>query len=244
MNQAYGVRRSPSPAPNGDPNGYTFDQDYAGGGPLSPITMGGQSGILLVTTANFMAASARISASVFYSSLGMAISHDNGATFSELGEIIQPYPTRTAILSANQNLDVGGGTMLLADANGAHIPNVASADPATVYLYVFYTDQDPGAASSLPCNIYTCLVLARAKLSDIETAALAGNTAVFPSLFHKYYQGSHLEVAEEARSGLIRRHWMTTGIASVSINAVLVSWRFIADALIDVCWVGMSVRSM
>ena len=195
MNQAYGCQALTQPSANGDPNGYTFDQDYAGGGPVLPITSGGQSAVLLVYHGEFHGGACANLGQCFYSSLGMAVSHDNGATFSKLGEIIQPYPTRTSILSANQNLDVGGGTMVLADTNGAYIADLASADPTTVYLYIFYTDQDPGAASSLPCNTYTCLAVARAKLSDIETAALAGNTAIFPGLFRKYYQGSFTQPA-------------------------------------------------
>jgi hypothetical protein len=57
---------------------------------------------------------------------------------SWLGEIVQPYPTRNSVLHASTNLDVGGGTLVLADAGGNYVANAASADPTTLYLYVFY----------------------------------------------------------------------------------------------------------
>jgi hypothetical protein len=119
----------------------------------------------------------------------MAISRDEGATFTKLGEIIQPYVTRNSQIGAGVSMDVGGGTLVLADANGEHIANIATADPSTVYIYVFYADRDPTASTSPPCSRYSCLAVARASLSSVLTAAFAGNTAAFPTLFVKYYQG-------------------------------------------------------
>jgi len=123
----------------------------------------------------------------------MAISKDRGATFSKLGEILQPYVTRSSIINANANLEVGGGTLLIADGNGQHIPNLAAADRSSVFLYVFYSDLDPAAATSSPCNQDSCLAVARAPLAQVVEDAFSGNTAAFPTLFKKFYKGGFTE---------------------------------------------------
>ena len=171
--------------PGGDPNGYTFDINYAGGGPVLPVTSSsGQAGVLHVYHGEFHGGVCG-TGTCTYASLGMALSKDGGATFQKLGEIVQPYATRSTQINAGTYTQLGGGTLILADANGNHIPNVAAADPSSVYLYVFYYDADPSAAS--PCDVGQCLALARAQLSAVLNAAFAGNTAAFPTLFTKYY---------------------------------------------------------
>jgi hypothetical protein len=181
---------------SGDPNGYTFDLDYAGGGPVLAVTNSmGQTGILLAYHGEWHGGTCAPQGNCFYASLGMAVSVDGGATFSKLGEIVQPYMTRTEIISANSNLDVGGGTLIVADGNGQHIENPATSDPSDVYLYVFYADRDPSAASSAPCNTDSCIAVARALLSDVVNAAFARNTGAFPMLFQKYWQGAFTQPA-------------------------------------------------
>ena len=171
--------------PFGDPNGYTFDINYAGGGPVLAVTSSsGQAGVLHVYHGEFHGGTCGTGACT-YASLGMALSQDDGATFQKLGEIVQPYATRSAQINAGMETQVGGGTLVLADGNGNHIADVSIADPSTVYLYVFYYDADPSAAP--PCNTGQCLGVARAQLSTVLTAAFTGNTAAFPVLFTKYY---------------------------------------------------------
>jgi hypothetical protein len=182
--------------PGNDPNGYTFDRDYAGGGPVLPVTSAtGTAGLLHIYHGEYHAGTCANLGTCFYASLGMALSTNGGATFTKLGEIVQPYVTRSSILNNNLNLDIGGGTLLLADQNGAHIANLATANPANVYLYVFYTDRDPSAAAANPCNTTSCVAVARAQLSTVVAAAFAGNTAAFPTLFQKYYQGGWTQPA-------------------------------------------------
>jgi hypothetical protein len=179
-----------------DPNGYTFDRDYSGGGPVLNISSGASTAIVHVYHGEYHAGTCK-NGTCFYSSLGMAVSADGGATFSKLGEIVQPYVTRNSILNASTNLDVGGGTLVLADANGNYVANAASAAPSTVYLYVFYPDLDPSLPA--PCNTVPCQAVARAKLSDVmaatfgNNAAAGNNTAAFPTLFKKLYNGSFTE---------------------------------------------------
>lgn len=173
-----------------DPNGYTFDRNYSGGGPVLKISSGTNTAILHVYHGEYQAGTCK-NGTCFYSSLGMAFSVDNGATFSKLGEIVQPYVTRNSVLNASTNLDVGGGTLILADANGNYVANAASADPSTLYLYVFYPDLDPSLPA--PCNTVPCQAVARAKFSDVIAAVFSNNTAAFPTLFKKLYNGSFTE---------------------------------------------------
>jgi hypothetical protein len=174
-----------------DPNGYTFDQNYSGGGPVLAISQGSQTAILLIYHGEYQAGTCN-TGTCFYSSLGMALSTDGGITFSKLGEIVQPYATRDSILNAPANFDIGSGTAILTDANENYVANAGSADPSTIYLNVVYSDIDPTAPS--PCNAHSgCFGLARAKLSDVITAALSRNTASFPTLFKKFYNGAFTE---------------------------------------------------
>jgi len=194
INASYGCSAAITPSPDGDPNGYTFDRDYAGGGPVLAVTSAaGAAGVLHIYHGESQGGACSGLGKCFYSSLGMAISKDRGATFSKLGEILQPYVTRSSIINANANLEVGGGTLLIADGNGQHIPNLAAADPSSVFLYVFYSDLDPAAATSSPCNQDSCLAVARAPLAQVVEDAFSGNTAAFPTLFKKFYKGGFTE---------------------------------------------------
>ena len=171
--------------PGSDPNGYTFDVNYAGGGPVLAVTSAsGQAGVLHVYHGEFHGGVCATGPCT-YASLGMAFSKDGGATFQKLGEIVQPYATRSTQINAGTYTQVGGGTLILADGSGNHIANVGAANPSSVYVYVFYYDADPSAAS--PCDVGQCLAVARAQLSAVLTAAFAGNTAAFPTLFTKFY---------------------------------------------------------
>jgi hypothetical protein len=194
INASYGCSAAITPSPDGDPNGYTFDRDYAGGGPVLAVTSAeGAAGVLHIYHGESQGGACSGLGKCFYSSLGMAISKDRGATFSKLGEILQPYVTRSSIINANTNLDVGGGTLLIADGNGQHISNLAAADPSSVFLYVFYSDLDPAAATSSPCNQDSCLAVARAPLAQVVEDAFSGNAAAFPTLFKKFYKGGFTE---------------------------------------------------
>jgi hypothetical protein len=109
--------------PGGDPNGYTFDRDYAGGGPVLPVSnTTGQSAILHIYPGEWHGGTCANTSVCFYASLGMALSKDGGATFTKLGEVVQPNVSRTSSIASSKNLDVGGGTPIIADQNGQYIP--------------------------------------------------------------------------------------------------------------------------
>ncbi|HEV2646750.1 MAG TPA: hypothetical protein VGU46_10330 [Acidobacteriaceae bacterium] len=203
-----------------DPNGYTFDQNYSGGGPVLKITSGGTTGILHIYHGEFHAGTCRVG-SCFYSSLGMAVSLDGGATFSKLGEVVQPYVTRDSILSASRDLDVGSGTLVLGDGNGNFVANAAAADPTTLYVYVFYADIDPTLPA--PCDNGPCFAVARAKFSDVIAAAFAKNTAAFPTLFQKFYNGSFSQAGTsgDANAAMNSGHYSPVVSAAGSFPSVI-----------------------
>ncbi len=186
------VRRASGGQP--DPNGWTFDRDYAGGGPVLTLTSGSRTGVLHVYHGEYHSGTCAHGDPCFYSALGAAFSTDGGNTFQKMGEIVQPYVTRAYAFGVPEDIDVGGGTLLLADANGNYVSDVTSADPSTIYLYVFYADLDP-ALTDATCSKRQCLAVARAKLSDVITAAFSNNTAAFPTLFTKYYNGGFTQPA-------------------------------------------------
>ena len=182
--------------PGGDPNGYTFDRDYAGGGPVLPIfDVAGKLAVLHIYHGEWHGGTCDKTGFCFYASLGMAISKDGGTTFTKLGEIVQPTIPRPDSIASGKNLDIGGGTPIIADQDGRHIPDLAAVDPANVYLYIFYPDKDLAASTVGPCSRTACIALARARLYEVIAAALEGNSARFPTLFHKYYQGVFTEPA-------------------------------------------------
>ncbi|HXJ82853.1 MAG TPA: hypothetical protein VMS64_29715 [Candidatus Methylomirabilis sp.] len=195
FNNAYGCAASLKDGLEGnvEPNGYSFDRDYSGGGPVARLTLGGRSAILMVYHGEWHPGASCLSVPWFYGALGMAVSTDQGATFQSLGEIVQPYPTRAQGLGTSSdchNVHVGYGTLVLADAQGNELPRRERSNMDRGFFYVFYTDTDPTIASG-PCSggAY-CIALARARRADVAAAAAAGDTAAFPSLFKKYYCSS------------------------------------------------------
>ncbi|MGD0942045.1 MAG: hypothetical protein ABR905_20310 [Terracidiphilus sp.] len=224
FNSSYGCTALISPA-MGDPNGYTFDRDYSGGGPVLPvISSAGAPGMLHIYHGEYHGGVCKNTSECFYASLGMAISTDGGDTFRKLGEIVQPYPTRNSVINAGTNLDIGGGTLILADTNGAHVANVQAADPTTVYLYIFFPDQDSTAAASGTCSANVCIGVARARLSDVLTAAFADNTAAFPGLFMKYYQGGWTQPATSGDPNAALNSGHYSPIVSTNGNFPSVLW--------------------
>ena len=209
LTNAYGC--SVSLGDGADPNGYSFDRDYSGGGPVAGFKHGGTPGILMVYHGEWHPGGTCNSVPWFYGSLGMAVSTDAGASFSSLGEIIQPYPTRSqglGTMPSCQNVHVGYGTLVLADEQGNTLPTGETSNPIQAYYYVFYTDSDPTAASPCDQGAY-CVAVARARRSDLIDAAVSGNTAAFPSLFTKYYNGSFSEpgTGQDPENGVNSGHY-------------------------------------
>jgi hypothetical protein len=199
-----GFSSTPLITTGGDPNSYTFDTNYSGGGPVIPLYNGTVAvGYILSYHGEYWCNAGNSCSNAnsggtpnFYSGLGLAFS-SNGTTFTKMGQVVQPYPTRASIFSANTNLEIGGGALMVGDINGNDIPNFASlSDKSGAYIYIFFSDEDTSNTVS-PCNVsgVHCVGVARASYNAVVTAATGGQHAQFPTLFQKYYQGSFSQPA-------------------------------------------------
>jgi len=183
--------------PGDAPAGYTFDRDYAGGGGVVRFSSGGKSGWLMPFHAeyhwqnpanppSFLCSAGGNSPSqvpCFYSSIGLAVSIDNGQTFTVAGQIVQPSEPLAVFEGGGTNMAVGYGSLLVADANGRHLDN-PPPDPSSAYFYVFFGDRLQGLPGA--CGVATCLGVARAAYNDVVAAVLSGDGHQVSQLFHKY----------------------------------------------------------
>jgi hypothetical protein len=113
----------------------------------------------------------------------LAVSVDDGKTFSVAGQIVQPSEPLSLFEGGGTNMAVGYGSLLVADANGKHLDN-PPPDPANAYFYVFYNDRLQGAPGA--CSNAICLGVARAVYADVVTAVLSSDGHQVSQLFHKY----------------------------------------------------------
>jgi hypothetical protein len=170
--------------PGDGPEGWAFDADYAGGGKVIYFEGSGKSGWLMPFHGEVWWKNAANpdqkcnNVNCFYSSLGLAVSIDNGKTFKVVGQIFQPSQPVSVFAGGNTNMSAGYGSMVVADANGKHLNN-PPADPATAYYYLFYTDRLPGSAM-----LY--MGVARAPYNEVVATALSGDPHRLARLFKKY----------------------------------------------------------
>jgi hypothetical protein len=182
--------------PGDGPPGWVFDRDYAGGGQLVPFDSGGKKGWLMPFHGEFhwknMAnppsywCKVGVTASqvpCFYGGIGLAVSTDGGSTFHVVGQIMQPSQPLSVFQDGGNNMDVGYGNLIVADANGKHLDNPPPNLDAA-YFYLFFTDHVPG--SSAACSTYPCIGIARALYTDVVAAALSGDPHKVATVFQKY----------------------------------------------------------
>src|SRR5215467_10257153 len=163
-----GENITPCTTPVTGPFAGPYDRDYLGGGPVMRIRDGQQEGILIIYHSEFQYGEPRHGkANLFFGTLGMAISIDDGKTFEKLGQIIQPYPSRQEWINTHCEtaLSVGNGPFILGDKDAQPI-DPSNADPETSYIYVFYIDWQPDE-----CDGQQCLAVARANLAEVMRAA-------------------------------------------------------------------------
>jgi hypothetical protein len=100
-----------------------------------------------------------------------------------VGEILQPSQPMSAFTGTGQNMMVGYGSLVVADANGKHLDN-PPVRPNDAYFYLFYTDFFPGSPGV--CATQLCLGVARAPYVQVIEAALSGDPHQVAKVFHKY----------------------------------------------------------
>ncbi|MBP1994421.1 hypothetical protein [Paenibacillus eucommiae] len=129
----------------------------------------------------------------YYSLLAMSKSTDDGATWTDLGEIVRPNVPYSA--SATQGYEVGAGTY------------VKAGD----YFYLYFRDYLAGGG-------YNNIAVARAKISDVVDAAINSNTVV---PWKKYYSGTWTEDGIGGLSDYLETGNPATGWLSASYNTYL-----------------------
>ncbi len=164
------------PPPDGIPFDSAFDHDYAGGGPVFWDQT--SSSLIQIYHGEYHFNGV---AQDFYTSLGLAISSDEGKTFKKLGLAIRPE------LSPDLQMLVPSSSGTLVQKDG--------------YFYLYYGDRGPTPATGTVdyCHDSTakvsCLAVARAKINDVMAAALHGEVAPW----FKYYQKSFSEPGNGGR---------------------------------------------
>lgn len=150
--------------PGSGPAGWIFDMDYAGGGQVVSFASGTTSGWFIPFHGEYhwvnpgtasgkcvVPGGSGSEVPCFYGAIGLAVSIDNGKTFNVVEQIFQPSQPISVFTGGGKNMNVGYGSLVVADANGKHLDN-PPADPTTAYFYLFYTDLLPGLPGA--CGTY------------------------------------------------------------------------------------------
>ena len=112
--------------------------------------------------------------------------------------MVQPNQPLQYFADGGRNMPIGYGSLLLADANGAHLEN-PPPDPALAYVYVIYGDLMPEAPGG--CRDARCPAIARARYVDLLDAAVAEDAVALASVFHKYFADTPDPWSEPGTSG-------------------------------------------
>lgn len=180
------------------PKGWLFNANYSGGGQVIRIEDQGRRAWLMTfrgeyqwknpTTANGLCgggANPAFAGGVpcYYSTLGLAVSFDEGKTFKVVGESVQLTDPLTASKGTDTNRNIGYGSLVIADANGKHVD-----DPKNAFVYLFFVSSGkdlPGA-----CGVAQCPGVARARYADVVEAVFSRGPYAIAKLFRKYNAGA------------------------------------------------------
>jgi hypothetical protein len=165
------------------PDGSDFDRDYAGGSFTYLTEVKAHQPVLLqIYHGEYEYFYPK--GLPAYGGGGLAVSYDNGNTFTKIGQILYPQLSRKDYLATNPK---GGlwcdGSMIEADGNGHYIAgNSKSIDQNSknskdIYEYLVFTDHNSAQ------EIGNVIGLARARKNDVMNA-VANNRA---PVFYKYY---------------------------------------------------------
>jgi hypothetical protein len=201
--------------PGAGPAGWVFDRDYAGGGQVVRFDdKQGHAGWLMTLHGEYQwknlgnppsykcfVGNLRSQVKCFYSGIGLAVSLDDGKTFKVVGQTMQPAQPLSIFTGSGTNLDVGYGSLIVADGRGRHLEN-PPPDPRAAYFYLVFSDRLPaGTAHPGVCIVGNCMGVARAKYQDVIEAALSGDAGRVAGVFRKYDAGVPDPWSQPATSG-------------------------------------------
>jgi hypothetical protein len=184
--------------------GWLFDRDYAGGGQVIRFDDGkGAHGRFMSFHGEYQwrnklnppndlckVGTTGSQVACFYSSLGLAVSRDEGKTFQVVGQIMQPTQPLSSFVNSESIMPVGYGSMVVADRAGRHVDNPPPT-PQDAYYYLIFADELPAGAKNVGvCAGAICMGIARARYDDLIAAALSGKPHAVALAFHKYDAGS------------------------------------------------------
>ncbi len=180
------------------PSGWLFNANYSGGGQVIPLDNHGKRAWLMTfrgeyhwknpATANGLCGGGNNPAFAggvpcYYSTLGLAVSTDEGNTFRVAGESVQLTDPLSASKGTDTSRNIGYGSLVIADANGRHVGN-SPEDTKNAYVYLFFVSSGkdlPGA-----CTVAQCAGVARARYEDLVSAVFSANPFAVAKLFRKY----------------------------------------------------------
>jgi len=187
----------PNPDPNVNPNYSRYD--YMGGGPVYRVPPGnvGAGNLLMVYHGEIPT----ITTQSFYSVLALAGSSDEGAHWTDLGEIIeinQPYRIDL------DGFDIGDQTL------------VPSLDGQ--YLQIYFRDWIKNGTTHWG-NSLTNVSVARASVASVYADAFGSQPHAAP--FNKYYQGAWLQPGINGSSSDLNPQALYAGDNEVEFNEYL-----------------------
>jgi hypothetical protein len=123
------------------PDGFDFDRDYAGGGPTYVERDPRWGNAQLLLQVYHVEYQKNGKGFPFYGASGLAISNDDGDTFTKIGEILSPHVSRDEFFGRQLTGGVTADASLVeADANGR--PVAPNSGPAGVYVYAIFSDRE------------------------------------------------------------------------------------------------------
>ncbi len=185
--------------PGSGPAGWIFDKDYAGGGMVVRFNdRNGHRGHLITFHGEYhwinqsnpsglcFVGETQSQVPCFYSGLGLALSQDDGKTFTVVGQTMQPTQPLSAFVGSGTNMAVGYGSLLVADKHGHHLPDPPPV-PSEAYFYLVFADQLPSSQAGVgACAGAPCMGVARARYDHVILAAPSGAPSQVAKAFHKY----------------------------------------------------------
>jgi hypothetical protein len=184
------------------PPGWLFNANYSGGGQVIPLERHGKRAWLMSFRGEYHwknparadglcggGANPAFAGGVpcYYSTLGLAVSTDEGNTFRVAGESLQLTDPLTASKGADTSRNIGYGSLVVADANGRYVGNPLQ-DPKKAYVYLFFDSS--GKDLSGACTIAQCAGVARARYDNLVSAVFSETPDAVAKLFRKYDSSS------------------------------------------------------